>query len=86
MKGYPMTYVEDENCRLWETEQDTNIQMTKVKGRLRDNVSYWQETLQAPTPVLDWIQNDYKLPLFSEPPKSIRHNQQSALANKEFVD
>ena len=49
-------------------------------------MSYWQETLQAPTPVLDWIQNRYKVPLFCELPRSVRHNQQSALDNKEFVD
>ena len=36
--------------------------------------------------MLDWIQNGYKLPLFSEPPRSVKHNQQSALANKQFVD
>ena len=49
-------------------------------------MAYWQDTLQAPAPVLDWIQNGYKLPLFSEPPRSVKHNQQSALANKQFVD
>ena len=42
--------------------------------------------LQAPAPILDWIQNVYKLPLFSEPPRSVKHNQQSALANKQFAD
>ena len=30
--------------------------------------------------------NGYKLPLLSEPPSRVRHNQQSALVNKEFVD
>ena len=55
--------LEDTNCRSWEVEYDTNIQTTKVKGRLKNNVAYWQDTLQAPVPVLDWIQNGYKLPL-----------------------
>ena len=78
--------LEDTNCRSWEVEYDTNIQTTKVKGRLKNNVAYWQDILQAPAPVLDWIQNGYKLPLFSELPRSVKHNQQSALANKQFVD
>lgn len=47
--------LEDTKCRLWKLEQDTNVQITKLKDRLRENVSYWWDTLQAPTPVLDWI-------------------------------
>ena len=64
--------LEGTNYRSWEVEYDTNIQTTKVKGRLKNNVAYWQDSLQAPAPVLDWIQNGYKLPLFSEPPRSVK--------------
>ena len=78
--------LEDTNCRSWEAEYNTNTQTIKIKGRLKNNVSYWQDTLQAPAPVLDWNQNSYKSPLFSEPPRSVKHKQQSALANKQFVD
>ena len=81
-----LPHLEDTNCRSWEVEYDTSIQITKVKGRLKNNVAYWQDTLQAPAPVLDWIQYGYKLPLFSEPPRSVKHNQQLALASKQFVD
>ena len=53
------------SCRLWELEQDTNVQITKVKRKY-----ILLAGLQAPTP--DWIQSGYKLPLFSEPPKNVR--------------
>ena len=71
--------------RHWELEHNPE-QTTDVQGRLRDQVSFWRDTLQAPEPIIDSISNGYKLPLLSGPPQYIKPNQKSALDNAEFVE
>ena len=53
-----------------------------------DKLSLWDPQLQRcwePSPVLDWIQEGYKLPLIREPVAFIQTNHKSALDHSEFV-
>ena len=43
------------------------------------------DTLSAPRPVLDWIQNGYTMPLRFAPETSYQANHKSALSNQQFV-
>jgi len=49
--------------QYWEVEQGLSKQITDVQGRLRQNLSFWREALQAPSPILDCIEHGYHLPL-----------------------
>ena len=50
--------------KFWEVEvSDTLSQVTDVQGHLKQNLSFWRETLQAPPWVIDCIENGYCLPL-----------------------
>ena len=70
--------------RYWELEHDTD-QITDVQGRLKDKVSFWRDTLQAPQPVVDCITEGCKLLLLSMPPQFSRPNHKSALDNAQFM-
>ncbi|MES9971262.1 MAG: reverse transcriptase domain-containing protein, partial [Candidatus Thiodiazotropha sp.] len=56
-----------------------------VKGRLKANIHYWKQTLQANSYIIDVIENGYKIPFFSKPQPSILSNNHSALAERDFV-
>ena len=83
--GDEITDILDGSPRLWEVEQQEEHQITWVKGRLRENLMFWQDTLKASTPVLDCIKRGYMLPLITQPPQHMQDNQQSALEYSEFV-
>ncbi|XP_014680270.1 PREDICTED: uncharacterized protein LOC106820250, partial [Priapulus caudatus] len=55
-----------------------------VKGRLKDNVLFWQD-IGANSFVLDIIMNGYKIPFYSDPPAQFIKNNKSALKEHEFV-
>jgi len=38
-----------------EAEQGLSKQITDVQDRLRQNLSFWKEVLQAPSPILEWL-------------------------------
>ena len=59
--------------------------MTDVQGRLRQAQLFWRDTLQTPSPILDWIQSGYKLPLQYTPTTYAQENHRSALVHAEFV-
>ena len=44
-------------------EGGTPTQIVDVQGRLKRNVEFWSKVLHGPAPVMDWIENGYKLPL-----------------------
>ena len=56
-----------------------------VKGRLRDNLMFWKEVLEAPPAVLDIIESGYVLPLMSELTPFSGKNHSSALQDYQFV-
>ena len=56
-----------------------------VKGRLRQNIHFWKDTLKANTFIIDVIENGYKIPFYSMPPSSYLCNNKSALADSAFV-
>ena len=56
-----------------------------VKGRLAKHISFWKDTIQASSFILNTIQSGYVLPLQEEPTRFSRPNQASALRNADFV-
>ena len=77
--------------RTWEAEAvspQPNGQTCyySVQGRLRQNIQYWRDVLEAPKAVLRTIESGYVLPLMSEPTPLVQCNQQSALAEADFVN
>ena len=72
--------------RHWEVEQSEGYQITRIKGRLRENISFWRNVLKAPTPVLNWIEDGYKLPLITEPPAHMQANQPAAIEHQQFIN
>ena len=68
----------------WEAEQGDS-QITQVQGRLKDNISFWEDILKPAPWILGCIKEGYKLPLRQLPGRFSQPNQKSALENKEFV-
>jgi len=78
---------EDPNMsKYWEVEQDTTQQVLDVQGRLKQCFPFWREVLQAPPPVLEWVENGYRLSLKQDPPPYCRQNHNSTEVHKVFVD
>ena len=74
----------DYTIQEFEFEKGNNY--PSVKGRLKKNLIFWQETLSANFAILEIIDNGYKI-LFYKPPKHASFsNNQSALKNKDFVE
>ena len=67
--------------RYWELEQNS-IQVHDVQGRLKSNLIFWKEVLQAPVPIIETVSEGYKLPLLST---YERRNQSSAHQHADFV-
>ena len=72
-------------CAAEVTSEAISSDMTTVKGRLKEHVSFWKEELVAPQSVLSIIESGYALPLKSEPPRWSQKNQPSAYLRSEFV-
>lgn len=73
--------------KFWEVEvSDTPSQVTDVQGRLKNKLSFWRNTLQAPPWVIDCIENGYCLPLKYLPPPYSQSNHRSAELHHAFVD
>ena len=54
---------------FWKYEAISNtVQITDVQGRLRENITFWQKVLQAPSPILECTDFGYRLPLKFIPP------------------
>ena len=62
----------------------TNEYTPNVKGRLKENISFWEE-IGASSWLLSILRESYALPFISEPKPKIFQNNVSALRNKEFV-
>ena len=54
-------------AQFWEVGVDDLSMPVSVKGRLRDNLSFWKEVLCASPVVLKVIESGYVLPFMSEP-------------------
>ena len=65
--------------RCWEFQLDKH-QPVSVKGRLKQNVCFWTETLCAPKWIVELIREGYVIPFYAEPTVYSRHNQRSALS------
>ena len=65
-----------------ENSKKSNI---SLKGNLKRNIAYWQNTLMADESVLCIIENGYKIPFFETPEKAHLPNNKSSLKNEKFV-
>jgi len=61
-------------------------QISVVQGRLKQYKGFWRETLHTPPPILECIENGYRLPLKFVPTPYSRKNHKSAELHSEFVD
>ena len=74
------------NRRTWEAEVGSSELIDLfVQGRLKEKILFWKDVLKAPSSVLCTIESGYILPLKSEPTPISQCNQQSAIANADFV-
>ena len=71
--------------KFWEVESNEPVQITDVQGRLRLKLAFWQDVLQAPPPILDCIENGYRLPLKFIPPPHCQSNHKSTVVHHSFV-
>ena len=67
-----------------EFEQGDSFQT--VRSRLKENVNFWQNTLEANDFLLETINEGVKLLFIKTPLKAEFKNTAFALDNKEFVD
>ena len=76
-----------ELARSWECEElrTTGPQVVDVQGRLRQHLPFWVNVLKAPTPVIDWIENGYRLPLQFMPTPFDQGNHKSTSDHINFV-
>ena len=74
----------DYTIQEFEFEKGNNY--PSVKGRLKKNLIFWQETLSAISAILEIIDNGYKIPFYKTPKRASFCNNQSALKNKDFVE
>ena len=79
-----LSELEPELGRCWEFEQDST-QISDVQGRMFTCLSFWEQVLKAPPPVLECIEVGYKLPLLSMPGPYQKPNHKSAQINHDFV-
>ena len=54
-------------CKFWELDND-EPQVVDVQGRLKQDILFWKEVLRAPPPIVEYIENGYRLPLKFIPP------------------
>lgn len=71
--------------RCWEVEDEIVVATPCVKGRLHNEIKYWEEVLKATSPVISILQQGYILPFLSVPDSKLFNNQRSALENAVFV-
>ena len=72
--------------RFSEAEACAPAAQESVQGRLRQNLAFWKDVLQASPPVIDCIENGYRLPLKFLPPPHSQGNHKSAELHHKFVD
>ena len=72
--------------KFWEIEGNEPVQITDVQGRLKSKLAFWRDVLQAPPPILDCIENGYRLPLKFIPPTHCQPNHKSTVIHRSFVE
>ena len=88
LQDYPLLSEDPLMARCWEVCQNQTMcdnQILDVQGRLKTAITFWVDILHVSSPVLDWVQEGYKLPLITLPPTSCQPNHKSAIDNEQFV-
>ena len=60
----------NENYNVQEFEFEKGNNYPTVKGRVKKNLNFWQETLSANSTILDIIDNGYKIAFFKAPKRA----------------
>ena len=71
--------------KFWEIESNNPDQVTDVQGRLKIHISFWQD-VSGPPPILDCIENGYRLPLKFIPPSHCQPNHKSSMVHQSFEE
>lgn len=56
-----------------------------VKGRLKQNVGFWENTLKAPDKIIDILKNGFRIPFLQTPDSYSLKNNRSASEHADFV-
>ena len=67
------------------SKQDSTNTVPNVKGRLKEHVSFWIETIKVPEFIVDCIREGYKIPFYTTPEPATFANNVSALSHGKFV-
>ena len=65
------------------SKQDSTNTLSNVKGRVKEHVSFWIETINAPEFIVDCIREGYKIPFYTTPEPATFANNVSAISHGE---
>jgi len=71
--------------KFWELD-NSESQIVDVQGWHRKKIKFWKVVMHAPAPIIDCIENGYRLPLKFIPPSRFQTNHQSAKSHENFVN
>ena len=74
-----------QNLKNREYEFINQENYISVKGKLKQNQSFWKNTIKADDTVLNIIQEGYRMPLLETPDTARFSNNKSAISNSKFV-
>ena len=74
----------DKIGRSFETIQEEKL--ISVKGKLKQKVSFWENTIKANEAIIDIIKEGYKIPFLETPSEALFKNNKSAIENSDFVE
>ena len=80
----PTDYIYQVSNNDYECELELT-QTCTVKGNLKRHIKFWQ-SIGTSSFILSIINNGYKIPFNTIPPKNVQRNNRSALQYAEFVD
>ena len=75
-----------QNLKNREFEFTNQENYISVKGKLKQNQSFWKNMIKANDTVLNIIQEGYKLPFLETPDTARFSNNKSAINNSKFVE
>ena len=75
-----------ENLRNREFEFSSQEKYISVKGKSKQNQSFWENNIKANDTVLNIIQEGYRLPFLETPDTARFGNNKSAINNFEFIE
>ena len=75
-----------QNVKNREFEFTNQEKYISVKGKLKQNQSFWKNTIKAKDTVLNIVKEGYRLPFLETPDTATFGNNKSAINNSKFVE